>query len=175
MTVPTAITLLQPPRIHFGAGCAMEAATALARAGHRRVFVITSPSVRAHADALAAPLRAAGAAIETVTGVPPEPTLACCEQLRTAARAFAPDLVLAVGGGSVLDVAKLVAALHDRAEPASTFYGINVLAGRRTAIVCVTTTAGTGRGLAQRPALRRSRRREEGRHQPRPRARCGRR
>lgn len=144
MTVSTAITLLQPPRIHFGAGCAMEAAAALARAGHRRVFVITSPSVRPHADALAAPLRAAGAAIETVTGVPPEPTLACCEQLRTAARAFAPDLVLAVGGGSVLDVAKLVAALHDRAEPASAFYGINVLTGRRTALVCVTTTAGTG-------------------------------
>ncbi len=144
MTVPSAITLLQPPRIAFGAGCAADTVAALARAGHRRIFLITSPSVRAHADALAAPLLAAGAAVETVTGVPPEPTLACCEQLRARARAFAPDLVLAVGGGSVLDVAKLVAALHDRAEPASAFYGVNLLAGRRTALACVPTTAGTG-------------------------------
>ena len=144
MTVQSAITLLQPTRIAFGAGCAADTVATLARAGHRRVFLITSPSVRAHADAVAAPLLAAGAAVETVTGVPPEPTLACCEQLRAAAKAFAPDLVLAVGGGSALDVAKLVAALHDRTEPASAFYGVNVLAGRRTALACVPTTAGTG-------------------------------
>jgi alcohol dehydrogenase class IV len=77
-------------------------------------------------------------------GVPPEPTTSCCEQLRARAREFAPDLVLAIGGGSVLDVAKLVAALHDRPEPVSTFYGINVLVGRRTALTCIPTTAGTG-------------------------------
>jgi alcohol dehydrogenase len=138
------ITLLQPPRVHFGAGCAAGAVTALARGGHRRVFLVTSPSVRPHADQLAALLRAEQAVVEIVTGVPPEPTTACCEQLRAQARAFAPDLVLAVGGGSVLDVAKLVAALHDRDEPASAFYGVNVLSGRRTALACVPTTAGTG-------------------------------
>ena len=138
------LTLLQPARIHFGAGCASTAVATLARQGHRRVFVVTSPSVRAHAETLAASLRAEHAAVEIVTGVPPEPTTACCEGLRAAARTFAPDLVLAVGGGSVLDVAKLVAALHDRPEPIASFYGIALLAGRRTALVCVPTTAGTG-------------------------------
>jgi alcohol dehydrogenase class IV len=106
--------------------------------------VITSPSVQSAADRLTAPLRANGATIEVATGIPPEPTTACCEQLRARAARFAPDLVLAVGGGSVLDVAKLVAALHDRPEPASAFYGINILSGRRTALACVPTTAGTG-------------------------------
>jgi alcohol dehydrogenase class IV len=138
------ITLLQPPRVHFGAGCAAGAVTALAREGRRRIFLVTSPSVRSHADQLAALLRAEQAIVEIVIGVPPEPTTACCEQLRAQARGFAPDLVLAVGGGSVLDVAKLVAALHDRTEPASAFYGVNVLSGRRTALACVPTTAGTG-------------------------------
>lgn len=138
------LTLLQPPRLHFGAGCAAEAAAALIQAGHRRVFVLTSPPILAQAGTLAAPLRAAGAAIELVTDVPPEPTTACCEKIRAQARAFAPDLVLGVGGGSVLDVAKLVAALHDRPEPVSAFYGINVLGGRRTALACAPTTAGTG-------------------------------
>ncbi len=82
--------------------------------------------------------------VEIVTDIPPEPTTAACEKLRAQARVFAPDLVLAVGGGSVLDVAKLVAALHDRSEPIASFYGIGVLTGRRTALVCVPTTAGTG-------------------------------
>lgn len=133
-----------PPSVTFGADCAVDAATALARAGRKRIFLITSPSVLLQAGPLAEALRTAGATVETVTGVPPEPTTACCETLRAKAAAFAPNLVLAVGGGSVLDVAKLVAALHDRPEPVSAFYGINVLAGRRTGLACVPTTAGTG-------------------------------
>ncbi len=141
---PASVTLRQPPQITFGAGCAAATVAAFARAGGRRVFLLTSPSVLPHAAALAETLRAESATVEIATGVPPEPTTACCEAIRAAARAFAPDLVLAVGGGSVLDVAKLVAALHDRPEPVSAFYGINVLASRRTVLVCVPTTAGTG-------------------------------
>lgn len=133
-----------PPSVTFGAGCAPAAVAGLAQAGHKRIFLVTSPSVRPQVDPLAGALRAAGAAVETATGVPPEPTTACCELLRAKAARFAPDLVLAIGGGSVLDVAKLVAALHDRPEPASAFYGINVLTGRRIALACVPTTAGTG-------------------------------
>ena len=144
MTVSAPITLLQPPRIHFGAGCAADAVSALARSGHRRVFLLTSPSVLAQATELAGHFRASGAEVEIAIGVPPEPTTACCEGLRARARVFAPDLVLALGGGSVLDVAKLVAALHDRPDPISAFYGINILAGRRTALVCAPTTSGTG-------------------------------
>jgi alcohol dehydrogenase class IV len=133
-----------PAAVTFGAGCAPRAVAALACGGSRRVFVVTSPSVLRQAETLIATLRTAGAAIEIATEVPPEPTTTCCETLRAKAAAFRPDLVLAIGGGSVLDVAKLVAALHDRSEPVANFYGINVLAGRRTALVCVPTTAGTG-------------------------------
>lgn len=144
MSIVSASRLPLPPSVTFGAGCAADAVTALARRGHRRVFLVTSPSVLAQVGPLAKALRDAGAVVEIATGVPPEPTTACCEQLRAKAAAFKPDLILAIGGGSVLDVAKLVAALHDRAEPASAFYGIDVLSGRRTALACVPTTAGTG-------------------------------
>jgi alcohol dehydrogenase class IV len=144
MTASSTHTLPLPPSVTFGAGCALAAVTALAHAGRRRIFLVTSPSVLAQVGPLAGALRGAGATVEIMTGVPPEPTTACCEALRAKTAAFGPDLVLAVGGGSVLDVAKLVAALHDRTEPASAFYGINVLTGRRTGLVCVPTTAGTG-------------------------------
>jgi len=116
----------------------------LARAGHRRIFLITSPSVLAQVRALGAILFAAGATVELTTSVSPEPTVACFEQLRQHARAFAPDLVLAIGGGSVLDVAKLVAVLHLRPEPIGEFYGVGLLPARKTTLACVPTTAGTG-------------------------------
>jgi alcohol dehydrogenase class IV len=144
MTATPTNTLPLPPSVTFGAGCALGAVTALAQADRRKIFIVTSPSVLPQVTPLAGALRGAGAVVEIVTGVPPEPTTACCETLRAKAATFGPDLVLAIGGGSVLDVAKLVAALHDRAEPASAFYGINVLTGRRTGLVCVPTTAGTG-------------------------------
>ncbi len=144
MTVSSSITLPRVPRIRFGAGCASSAATELASAGHRRIFVVCSPSVRSRANTFLDVLRQTGAAIELADNVPPEPTTAFCETLRMRARPFAPDLVLAVGGGSVLDIAKLVAALHDRPEPVATFYGIDVLTDRRSALVCVPTTSGTG-------------------------------
>lgn len=137
-------TLSLPASVTFGNGCAADAIGRLAAQGRKRVFVVTSPSVLVHANPLADGLRRTGATVVIVTDVPPEPTTGCCETLRAHAAAFRPDLVLAIGGGSVLDVAKLVAALHDRPEPASAFYGINVLAGRRTALACVPTTAGTG-------------------------------
>ncbi len=138
------VTLLQPARIHFGTGCAETAVAELAGAGYRRIFLVTSPSVLFQVKALDAILFAAGATVEITTDVSPEPTVACCERLRERARAFKPDLVLAVGGGSVLDVAKLVAALHDRREPIAHFYGTGLVPGRRTSLVCAPTTAGTG-------------------------------
>jgi len=142
---PNFVTLRRPSQITFGAGCAIPALSAFVRANSiARVFLLTSPSVLASANTLADSLRTESVTVEIATGVPPEPTTGCAEKMRASARSFCPDLVLAVGGGSVLDVAKLVAAIHDRPEPITSFYGINIVAGRRTALVCVPTTAGTG-------------------------------
>jgi alcohol dehydrogenase class IV len=52
--------------------------------------------------------------------------------------------VVGFGGGSVLDMAKLVAALHDRLEPVKNYFGIGLLPKRKTHLVCLPTTAGTG-------------------------------
>jgi alcohol dehydrogenase class IV len=144
MSPPPHVILRQPPQIALGPGGAASASRPWQDGSRQRVWVATSPSVRAQAEKLVAPWREAGGDVSVVTDIPAEPTTARCETLRAAAAAFRPDLVLAVGGGSVLDVAKVVAALHDRPEPASAFYGINVLTSRRTPLLCVPTTAGTG-------------------------------
>ena len=147
------LNLRQPSQIALGPGIAAEALASWIAGSYRRVWVLTSPSVRVQAERLLAPWSAAGATVEIVTGVPPEPTTACAEALRVRAAAFAPGVVVAIGGGSVLDVAKVVAALHDRPEPATAFYGIGVLTSRRTKLICIPTTAGTGSEISPNALL----------------------
>ncbi|OIR07508.1 alcohol dehydrogenase 2 [mine drainage metagenome] len=145
MSFDRTITLQQPPRITFGAGCAADAvATFIRERSLRRAFMVTSPSVRHHAAAMAASLASLGVEICWADGEPAEPTLAAAEALRDRVRAFAPDIVVAAGGGSVLDTAKVAAALHDKPGPISDYFGLNLVPARRTALIAVPTTAGTG-------------------------------
>lgn len=144
MSTPRPITLLQPARIAFGAGCAAHAALAFSRGQHRRAVVISTAALSAPAQSLAQTLRDAGIATEVLFEPPAEPTITSCEDLRRRTHAAQPDVVYALGGGSVLDVAKLAAALHDRSEPVSQFIGNGLVTTRRTALVCLPTTAGTG-------------------------------
>ncbi len=144
MSTPRPITLLQPARIAFGVGCAANAALEFSRGQHRRAVVISTAALSAPAQSLAQTLRDAGIATEVLFEPPAEPTITSCEDLRRRTHAAQPDVVYALGGGSVLDVAKLAAALHDRSEPVSQFIGNGLVTTRGTALVCVPTTAGTG-------------------------------
>src|SRR5437588_586814 len=107
------ITLLQPPRVVFGNGCASQCAEYLARRGLKRVLLVSSTPVLPTIEAV---LRAVGEQGVTLVHAQPvdrEPTRELFEAILLAARAKKIDGVLAIGGGSVIDVAKLVAALFD--------------------------------------------------------------
>jgi alcohol dehydrogenase class IV len=54
------------------------------------------------------------------------------------------DLVIGLGGGSSMDVAKLVAVLAGSGQPITQIYGIGNVEGKRLPLVQVPTTAGTG-------------------------------
>jgi len=138
------ITLLQPPRLGFGPGCAAACPEELAGRGLRRVLVLTTPPVAPHAQPLIDSVQAKGIAVSIITDVPPEPGVRDFERIVSEARKFNPDCVIGFGGGSVLDIAKLVAALHDRADPVQRYFGIGLLPARHTYLVCMPTTAGTG-------------------------------
>ncbi len=95
-------------------------------------------------DPALASLEASGFSVtvfDQVVADPPEAVLlACVEQ----GRAAGADLVLGLGGGSSMDIAKLAAVLLVSAQELSDLYGIGKISGGRAPLVQVPTTAGTG-------------------------------
>ena len=73
-----------------------------------------------------------------------EPDIALFEEVLDAARSSPIDAVLGIGGGSVLDVAKLVAALLHSERSVRDVFGIDKVQARTTYLACLPTTAGTG-------------------------------
>ena len=144
MNLMNAITLLQPARIVFGNGCAMQAVEFLAQRGAKRMLLVTDKSVRPNIAFLVDALAKAGCSVVESEFVNAEPTLAFFNTLLQSARNARIDSVLGVGGGSVIDVAKLLAALTHNEQTAAHVFGINLLHGRDLPLVCLPTTAGTG-------------------------------
>ena len=138
------VTLLQPPRIVFGNGCAPHCVELLAQRRLRRVLVVTSTPVLPQLGFLFEALNHAGCAIISSPPVDQEPTVAIFEGVLQVARDEAVEAVLGIGGGSALDVAKLTAALARGVQPVRAVFGINLLQGRELFLVCLPTTSGTG-------------------------------
>ncbi len=134
------------PRIVGGDGAA-DSLGALARArGVTRALVVTDRGLLA-GGALAPALAGFGAAgVEAVVfaDVEADPPEACVESALAAARAARVDGVIGLGGGSSMDVAKLVALLAGSGETLGDVYGVGRARGPRLPLLQAPTTAGTG-------------------------------
>lgn len=144
------ITLLQPARLEVGAGAITRLGDWAAR--YRRTFVVAMAPTVGFVDRIGLT-----GEVETFIDIPPEPDLPAFEKVLAAARAFRPDLVIGLGGGSVMDIAKLVAVLWDSEQSILDVVGVDRIAGRRSALAQVPTTSGTGseagiRSLVTNPA-----------------------
>jgi alcohol dehydrogenase class IV len=138
------ITLLQPPRIVFGNGCAPQCAEYLAQRRVRRVLLVSSTPVLPTLDAVRDALETANLTVVLGAPVDREPFLSMFEQMLAAARQENVEAVLGIGGGSAMDVAKLLAALTLGTQTVADVVGINLLASRALPLVCLPTTSGTG-------------------------------
>lgn len=89
-------------------------------------------------------LAAAGIAVHVYSDVVADPPEAVVLEAVAFAQAHDIDLVIGLGGGSSMDVAKLVAVLAGSGQPITEIYGIGNVKGGRLPLVQVPTTAGTG-------------------------------
>lgn len=138
------ITLLQPPRIVFGNGCALQCADFLAGVGVKRVLIVSSTPVIPTLCDVTDTLRKAGVEALFAPPVDREPTRGMFEAVLPVVKEREIDGVLGIGGGSAIDVAKLVAALSGGTQTVQEVFGINLLRQRKLPLVCMPTTAGTG-------------------------------
>jgi alcohol dehydrogenase class IV len=138
------VTLLQPPRIVIGDGCGPQCAEFLAQRGAHRVLLVTSTPVLPTLGSVLEALQQANLVVVQAPPVDREPTLAMAESMLTLARPENIQAVLGIGGGSAIDVAKLIAALTYSQQAVPGVFGINRLAGRALPLVCLPTTSGTG-------------------------------
>ena len=137
--------LALPPRISFGVGRAQDLPGIAAGLG-RRILIVTG-STPARVEHVLAPLRGSAGAAALVT-VPAEPTLDDARAAAEAGRAIDADVVVAIGGGSAIDLAKAAAMLLGNGGDPLDYLEV-VGRGRPITrpsmpLVAVPTTAGTG-------------------------------
>lgn len=138
------ITLLQPQKIVFGTGCIQTLVEDYKKMGLRRLFVLTAPPIRPLIEGTMDELKAAGIAVEVFQDIVAEPTVNDFKKILEVARQFQADSVAGIGGGSVLDVTKLVAAFIDSDQQVEDCFGTGFIKKKGLWFACLPTTAGTG-------------------------------
>jgi len=137
-----------PRRMRFGRGMSGQLLGELGRLGLSRPLIITDRGVRSAGllDRVAGPLAQGGLTCCIFDGTEPEPGFECVALAAGAARraGHEADCVVALGGGSVMDTAKLVAATLTEGREAPPLAGIGKVGRRLLPLLCVPTTAGTG-------------------------------
>ena len=114
--------------------------------GISNAMIVTDPGLIkvGVVDAALAPLRKAGIEPLVYSDIEPDPPEKVVLDAVQVAKEAGVDGVIGLGGGSSLDVAKLIAILISSDQKLSDIYGINQVRGDRSPLILVPTTAGTG-------------------------------
>ncbi len=139
-----AITLIQPPRIVFGVDSLKQFTTDFNKSGYKKALFIIARSAKKSLNQVFENLLEQKVLVEVIEYTFREPTFSNYEEIVNDARSFNADCIVGVGGGSVLDVAKLVAAMQHNSQKLEEVVGINNLSGRSAGLICLPTTSGTG-------------------------------
>ena len=146
-----------PEKIYIKKGCLPVALNELKEMGKKRAFVVTGPHLykTGAADPIFAKLTELGIQYTCFFDVPNDPTLACAKQGAAQMTSFKPDTIIALGGGSPMDAAKIMWVMYehpeaDFADMAMRFSDIRKRIykfpkmGEKAYFIAVPTSAGTG-------------------------------
>ncbi len=138
---------LRAPKVIFGWGKMSELGREAAALGRRALLVVGQGALErtGRLAQLRALLESAGVEVTLFSGVEAEPGLPTVDRGRQAAQEGGCDVVVAVGGGSVIDVGKAIGALANLPGAAAEYHsGKREVRGPGLPVVAAPTTAGTG-------------------------------
>jgi alcohol dehydrogenase class IV len=139
-------TIQIPKQILFGEGTIKEVPRLAKEFDAKSGLLITDPilSEIGLTKQVLDPLRKTGMNIDLFDQVEPEPSLQSAEQVVHIARKSGYDLVIGLGGGSSLDMAKLASASITNPEPITDFVGVKKIRKPSIPKILIPTTSGTG-------------------------------
>jgi alcohol dehydrogenase class IV len=138
------LTINNVGALSFGPGAALRCALDLRTRGAKSIFLVTTAPTLGLCNPLIEALRADGCEVTVWHDMAGEPTIPEFKNALAAARQAQAEAVIGLGGGSAMDVAKLVATLLDGRQVIEEVIGVDKLLGRALWVACIPTTAGTG-------------------------------
>ncbi|HLQ03481.1 MAG TPA: iron-containing alcohol dehydrogenase [Nitrososphaerales archaeon] len=136
-----------PTKILFGFGSLEGLGGEVESLGARRALLVTDKVMEKTGIVSKVSAQLDGLRYDTFDEVEPEPRVEVAERVAQKARSSSYDLVLGLGGGSSIDMAKLAAGLATNEGEARGFVGTGLLRRKALPTIMLPTTAGTGAEL----------------------------
>ena len=139
----------------FGWGAVSRLPALMQREQFVRAFVVTDRVLAQNGilDTVRLPLTHAGIAVEVFDGGEPEPSVDLAQKVLEHAREYQPDVIIGLGGGSNMDLAKVAAAALSHGGSPRDYFGWDRVPGPVVPLICVPTTAGTGSEVSHAAVL----------------------
>jgi len=130
----------------FGNDAVKQLGEIAARLRAKKVLIVTDPILEKVGllDRVRQPLGEAGIDVAAFTGGEPEPSMKAAVACYDMAKTVQPDVLVGLGGGSNMDLAKLAATLLKHGGSPRDYVGDDKIPGPVFPLICVPTTAGTG-------------------------------
>ena len=138
------IVILNPNRVVFGEGSMQRFVSDFVERGLKKMFLLSIAELNTTLAPFLQQLQAHGVAVFVDESIVGEPTFEDFDKILLKAKKFDADSIVGIGGGSVLDVAKLVAAQLKNSQTLEEVKGNGNLKERQTYVACIPTTSGTG-------------------------------
>jgi alcohol dehydrogenase class IV len=138
------LTIHFPNKLVFGKRKLSLLVDEVLRLKSKKVLIITIEPLLGQINEVIENLKANSVEIKIDTSIVQEPYFSDFKKLMLKVSPFNPDAVIGIGGGSVLDIAKLVAAQLENEQALEEYVGIGLLKGRKKKLICLPATSGTG-------------------------------
>lgn len=138
------ITLLNPGKVVFGKNSFHKFVEDFIELGYKRLFLLTISELGMFCKKELNNLRVSGIEVLINEEIIGEPSFEDYNRILNQARTFNADSVVGIGGGSVLDTAKLIAATIDSTTDINKIIEDTSLLKRNVYLACLPSTAGTG-------------------------------
>jgi alcohol dehydrogenase class IV len=140
------VVAIPRPTLFVGPGSAQRLCASIGQFGFRRVMIVTDAVLvkLGLVEPLRAALQAEGIDVAIHDGITPDPTYPVLQAGYEAVKAHRSDAILAVGGGSAIDAAKVIGAMAVTGKSPAKLVGMLKVSKPMLPLFAIPTTAGTG-------------------------------